>query len=64
MNCSPETSYQIDLETHRIIDSCYAQAKQMISDNREKLDHLAAHLYQTETITGEEFMEIMNQAAV
>ena len=64
MNCSPETSYQIDLETHKIIDSCYAQAKQMISDNREKLDHLAAHLYQTETITGEEFMEIMNQAAV
>lgn len=61
MTCSPETSYQVDQEVMQIISSSYAKAKQVMIDNRDKLDQLADHLYQAETITGEEFMEILAQ---
>ena len=39
--------------------SQHERAKQLLSDNREKLDQLAAYLYEKETITGEEFMDIL-----
>lgn len=61
MTCSPETSYQVDQEVLQIISSSYDKAKQVMIDNRDKLDQLADHLYQAETITGEEFMEILVQ---
>lgn len=61
MTCSPETSYQVDQEVLQIISSSYDKAKQVMIDNRDKLDQLADHLYRTETITGEEFMEILAQ---
>ena len=40
----------------------HRKAEQILADNREKLDELAADLYEKETITGEEFMNILNAA--
>ena len=39
----------------------HEKANRILSENREKLDELARYLYEKETITGEEFMEILNQ---
>lgn len=61
--CSNETSYEIDKEVIEIIDKAYKEAYQILSDNIMKLHELAKYLFEKETITGEEFMEILNQPA-
>lgn len=59
--CSPETSSQIDQEVISLIDKAYKEASQILSDNMMKLHELAKYLYEKETITGEEFLEILNR---
>lgn len=58
--CSPETSAAIDREVIATIDKAYKQATKILSDNMMKLHELAKYLYEKETITGEEFMEILH----
>ncbi len=57
---SPDTATKIDVEVLGIIKSSYARARSILEENREKLDELAKALLLKETITGEEFMKILN----
>ena len=59
--CSAETLREIDKEVVALIGAQYDKAKNIIVENREKLDELANFLYEKETITGEEFMQILNR---
>ena len=58
--CSAETQTQIDQQVVSLVGRQHDKALQILRDNREKLDQLAAYLYENETITGEEFMKILN----
>jgi len=58
--CSPETASLIDKEVQQIIQTSYEKAKKILMENREKLDELSKYLLDKETITGVEFMEILN----
>ncbi|MBR3196793.1 MAG: ATP-dependent zinc metalloprotease FtsH, partial [Clostridia bacterium] len=58
--CSPELQAEIDRKVIEMVRSAHSKAAQILSENREKLDELAQYLYQNETITGEEFMRILN----
>ena len=60
MNCSQETAARIDREVIALIDRAYDQAKTILKDNRSKLDEIARVLIERETITGQEFMDILN----
>jgi cell division protease FtsH len=57
--CSPETSASIDKKVIDLIQTQYQKAYQLLSENKMKLHELAKFLYEKETITGEEFMEIL-----
>ena len=59
--CSAETAARIDQVVHDIIRQAHETARQIINDNRCKLDELAEYLLDRETITGEEFMAILNR---
>lgn len=59
-NVSGETAKQIDEEVRRIIDECYATAKKLLVENREKLDAMAEALMKYETIDAEQIDDIMN----
>ena len=59
LTCAPETQREVDRKVVELVKSQHERAKQLLSDNREKLDQLAAYLYEKETITGEEFMNIL-----
>ena len=58
--CSAETQTQIDRQVVELVKKQHAKALGILRENREKLDALAAFLYEKETITGEEFMRILN----
>ena len=58
MNCADKTAAEVDKEVIDIIAGCYEEAKKLLSENREIMDKIAAHLIEKETITGREFMEI------
>ena len=60
LQCSAETAGKIDAKVLEIIKEAHAKAKAILSDNREKLDELAKFLLDKETITGEEFMAVLN----
>lgn len=60
--CSEQTAAKIDEEVRQVIAQCYDKAKQILSENLPKLHELAEYLLERETITGEEFMNILNQA--
>jgi len=60
-NCSETTAAAIDEEVMNIINSSYEKAKALLSSNREALDEIAAFLLEKETITGQQFMEILNK---
>lgn len=64
LECSDATATKIDIEVQEMIAHAYAQAKQILTDNIEKLHELANFLLEKETITGEEFMEILNKEKV
>ncbi len=59
--CSAETQAQIDRQVVALVRKQHDKAVKILTDNREKLDELAKFLYEKETITGEEFMEILNK---
>ena len=60
LSCSAETQAKIDRKVSELVRGQHQKAKEILRANREKLDEIAKHLYETETITGEEFMEILN----
>ena len=59
--CSAETQAEIDRQVVDLVKNQHAKAVRILQENRPKLDELAKFLYEKETITGEEFMEILNQ---
>lgn len=58
--CSAETQTQIDQQVVKLVKTQHEKARQILMENRKKLDELAQFLYEKETITGDEFMEILN----
>ena len=61
LTCSAQTQTAIDREVVELVRKQHEKAGQILLENREKLDELARYLYEKETITGEEFMRILNQ---
>ena len=61
LSCSAETQARIDALVVSIVKEQYQKATQILTENRAKLDELAKYLYEKETITGEEFMNILNK---
>ena len=59
--CSADTQNEIDRKVVEIVKEQHEKARSILEENREKLDELAGFLYEKETITGEEFMEILNR---
>ena len=60
LDCSQETSALVDKTVKQLLDVCYADAKELLVENRALLDEIAAFLLTKETITGEEFMAFVN----
>ena len=60
LTCSTETQTKIDEKVVEVVRSEHEKAAGILMENREKLDDLARYLYEKETITGEEFMNILN----
>lgn len=58
--CSADTQKEIDRQVVELVRSEHEKAKKILTDNRQKLDELAMYLYEKETITGDEFMSILN----
>ncbi|MBQ9700240.1 MAG: ATP-dependent zinc metalloprotease FtsH [Lachnospiraceae bacterium] len=58
LNCSDETASQIDREVKALLKDCFDRAKTLLSENKEILAKVADYLYEHETITGKEFMEV------
>ena len=59
--CSAQTQREIDQKVVELVKAEHAKAIRILTDNRAKLDELAKYLYEKETITGEEFMNILNR---
>ena len=59
--CSAETQTKVDEIVVQLVKKQHEKARQMLLDNRDKLQELALYLYEKETITGDEFMTILNQ---
>ena len=59
--CSADTQNRIDAKVVELVKAQHQKAKNILLENREKLDELAKYLYEKETITGEEFMRILGQ---
>ena len=59
LTCSPETQREIDRKVVELVKVQHEKARKILEENREKLDELAAFLYEKETITGDEFMSIL-----
>lgn len=62
MVCSSDTQKEIDKKVIELVRSQHEKARKILSENRTLLDKLAQHLYEKETITGDEFMYILEQA--
>ena len=61
LNCSAETQTRIDELVVKLVKQQHDKALTLLRENREKLEKLSRHLYEKETITGEEFMELMKE---
>ena len=59
--CSADTQTEIDRQVVELVKQQHEKALKILADNRAKLDELASFLYEKETITGEQFMEILNK---
>ena len=59
--CSADTQTEIDRQVVALVKQQHEKALKILADNRAKLDELASFLYEKETITGEQFMEILNK---
>lgn len=62
--CSPQTQAEIDRQVVALIKKQHEKATELLSGHRDKLDRLAQYLYEKETITGDEFMEILKGEAI
>jgi len=60
LQVSDQTGAELDMEVRGIIDDCYQKAVELLKQNEEKLNEIAEYLFNKETITGEEFMELYN----
>ena len=60
LDCSNETAAKVDAAVQKLVNQCYADSVQMLSDNRQLLDDIAEYLLAKETITGEELMNFVN----
>jgi cell division protease FtsH len=60
LDCSQETAAQIDTAARALLEKCYAEDKQILTENRALLDEISEHLLSKETITGEELMAFVN----
>ena len=58
--CSEQTAAQVDAKVVEIVQAEHKKAYQLLADNKRKLDEIAQYLYEKETISGEEFMRILN----
>ncbi len=61
LNCSPDTQKEIDQKVVELVKTQHEKAKKILQENRAMLDELASFLYEKETITGEEFMQILKR---
>ncbi len=61
LNAADATAAEVDKEVMRVLAECYDKAKQILTEHRQTLDKLADFLFEKETITGKEFMEIYNE---
>ncbi len=61
LNCGDETAAQIDKEVMVLLKKCYEDAVHLLEENREALDRISDHLFEHETITGKEFMELFRE---
>ena len=61
LSCSPETQTRIDAAAVQTVKAQHQKALRILTENRRKLDEIAQFLYEKETITGDEFMEILNR---
>ena len=60
LNCSDKTAALLDEEVKKMLKEYYSKALSLLGDNRDKLDRVAEYLIEKETITGKEFMELVN----
>ena len=60
MDCGDETATEVDREVMRILKEAYDEAKRILSENMDALHRISDYLIKKETITGKEFMEILN----
>ena len=61
MNCSPQTAAEVEEEVKKMLAEKYEEAKRLLIENRVALDRIAEYLFEKETITGKQFMEILNE---
>lgn len=61
LNCSDATAAEVDIEVKELLKDSYDKAKELILANRDVLDKIADYLFEKETITGKQFMEIFNE---
>ena len=59
LTCSPATQQEIDRKMVELVKKQHEKARRILEENRAKLDELAKFLYEKETITGQEFMDIL-----
>ena len=64
LSCSETTAAEIDKKVIELVKKEYEKAKELLTSHRAELDKIAKHLYEKETITGEEFMSILNENQV
>ena len=62
MNCADETAAAVDEEIRQILEKCYEEAKQILSENLDAMDVIAEYLIKEETITGKQFMKMYREA--
>ena len=62
LDCSQETSALVDKEIQKLLNSCYDEVKQLLTDNRALLDEIALYLLEKETITGDELMAFLKNS--
>ena len=64
MSCSEATAKEIDERVVEIVKAQHAKARKLLEDNRTSLDKISMYLYEKETITGEEFMNILKEDGI
>ncbi|MBR1391322.1 MAG: ATP-dependent zinc metalloprotease FtsH [Lachnospiraceae bacterium] len=61
LNCGEDTAAQIDEEVKKLLQQCYDTATRLLTENRDVLDRISQYLYEKETITGKEFMDMFRE---